>query len=407
LNWIRPFTLIAPPADKSHLVASRSYLTYSKAELRDKLERNPYSYLHVINPTGIGSSKVKRGTVPFFEHVRKRYLDFKSMGWLQLKGKNCIAIYRQSSEEHACTGIIGSLSLEGIRSGHLKLHEQTLKRREQLFAKYLHTVQCNAEPVLCAFDDGSIPEADAIQNRLTQHTDKRADLDFTTTDQIRHSVWILSEEESTDLAAAVQELSPLYLADGHHRVASSLALDSLDGATQHSSSLMAYIIPESQLLIRGYHRELIDVAWSAEHWDAALQRLQPYITAERICRTELSKPKAVGIVHLHTSGQSWVLSLRECSVDRVDAEIIQNRIFEGLFGIEDVRNDPKLRYIPGTMDSHQLIEHSDSRTESAIFEMHPVGTDQIKATADRGGFLPPKSSWVEPKLRSGLFIHEI
>ncbi len=407
MNWIRPFTLIAPPADKSHLVASRSYLTYSKAELRDKLERNPYSYLHVINPTGIGSSKVKRGTVPFFEHVRKRYLDFKSMGWLQLKGKNCIAIYRQSSEEHACTGIIGSLSLEGIRSGHLKLHEQTLKRREQLFAKYLHTVQCNAEPVLCAFDDGSIPEADAIQNRLTQHTDKRADLDFTTTDQIRHSVWILSEEESTDLAAAVQELSPLYLADGHHRVASSLALDSLDGATQHSSSLMAYIIPESQLLIRGYHRELIDVAWSAEHWDAALQRLQPYITAERISRTELSKPKAVGIVHLHTSGQSWVLSLRECSVDRVDAEIIQNRIFEGLFGIEDVRNDPKLRYIPGTMDSHQLIEHSDSRTESAIFEMHPVGTDQIKATADRGGFLPPKSSWVEPKLRSGLFIHEI
>jgi len=399
--------LIAPPADKSHLVASRSYLTYSKAELRDKLERNPYSYLHVINPTGIGSSKLKRGTVPFFEHVRKRYLDFKSMGWLQLKGKNCIAIYRQSSEEHACTGIIGSLSLEGIRSGHLKLHEQTLKRREQLFAKYLHTVQCNAEPVLCAFDDGSIPEADAIQNRLTQHTDKRADLDFTTTDQIRHSVWILSEEESTDLAAAVQELSPLYLADGHHRVASSLALDSLDGATQHCSSLMAYIIPESQLLIRGYHRELIDVAWSAEHWDAALQRLQPYITAERICRTELSKPKAVGIVHLHTSGQSWVLSLRECSVDRVDAEIIQNRIFEGLFGIEDVRNDPKLRYIPGTMDSHQLIEHSDSRTESAIFEMHPVGTDQIKATADRGGFLPPKSSWVEPKLRSGLFIHEI
>ncbi|MBL6865895.1 MAG: DUF1015 domain-containing protein [Flavobacteriales bacterium] len=407
MNWIRPFTLIAPPADKSHLVASRSYLTYSKAELRDKLERNPYSYLHVINPTGIGSSKVKRGTVPFFEHVRKRYLDFKSMGWLQLKGKNCIAIYRQSSEEHACTGIIGSLSIEGIRSGHLKLHEQTLKRREQLFAKYLHTVQCNAEPVLCSFDDGSIPEADAIQNRLTQHTDKRADLDFTTTDQIRHSVWILSEEESTDLAAVVQGLSPLYLADGHHRVASSLALDSLDGATQHSSSLMAYIIPESQLLIRGYHRELMDAAWSAEHWDAALQRLQPYITAERISRTELSKPKAVGTVHLHTGGQSWVLSLRECSVDCVDAEIIQNRIFEGLFGIEDARNNPKLRYIPGTMDSHQLIEHSDYRPESAIFEMHPVSTDQIKASADRGGFLPPKSSWVEPKLRSGLFIHEI
>lgn len=407
MNWIRPFTLIAPPADKAHLVASRSYLTYSKAELRDKLERNPYSYLHVIHPTGIGSSKVKRGTVPFFEYVRKRYLDFKSSGWLQFKGKNCIAIYRQSTEEHACTGIIGSLSLEGIRSGHLKLHEQTLKRREQLFAKYLHTVQCNAEPVLCAYDDSSVREADAIQNILNQHTEKRADLDFTTTDQIRHSVWILSEEESADLANVVQELSPLYLADGHHRVASSLALGSLDGATNHSSTLMAYIIPESQLLIRGYHRELKDVAWSAEQWEEALQRLKPHIASERISRTDLSKPNAVGIAHLHAAGQSWVLDLRESSVDCVDAEILQNRIFEGLFGIEDARNDPKLRYIPGTMDSQRLMEQSDIRTESAIFEMHPVGTDQIKATADRGGFLPPKSSWVEPKLRSGLFIHEI
>ena len=407
MNWIRPFTLIAPPADKSHLVASRSYLTYSKAELRDKLERNPYSYLHVINPTGIGSSKVKRGTAPFFEHVRKRYLAFKSSGWLQFKGKNCIAIYRQSTEEHTCTGIIGSLSLEGIRSGHLKLHEQTLKRREQLFAKYLHTVQCNAEPVLCAYDDKRIPEADAIQNILTQLIEKRADLDFTTTDQIRHSVWILSEEASTDLAAVVQGLSPLYLADGHHRVASSLALGSMDGASKDSSALMAYIIPESQLLIRGYHRELKDVAWSAEQWEEALHRLEPHIMAERISRTGLSKPNAIGTVHLHTGGQSWVLSLRESSLDCVDAEIIQNRIFEGLFGIEDARNDPKLSYIPGTMHSHQLIEHSDSRTESAIFEMHPVGTDQIKATANRGGFLPPKSSWVEPKLRSGLFIHEI
>jgi uncharacterized protein (DUF1015 family) len=170
---------------------------------------------------------------------------------------------------------------------------------------------------------------------------------------------------------------------------------------------MAYIIPESQLLIRGYHRELKDVAWSAEQWEEALQCLKPHIASERISRTDLSKPSAVGIVHLHAAGQSWVLDLRESSVNCVDAEIIQNRMFTGLFGIEDARNDPKLRYIPGTMDSQRLIEQSDSRTESAIFEMHPVGTDQIKATADRGGFLPPKSSWVEPKLRSGLFIHEI
>jgi uncharacterized protein (DUF1015 family) len=407
LNWIRPFTLIAPPGDKSHLVASRSYVTYSKAELRDKLDRNPYSYLHVINPTGIGSSKIKRGTKQFFELVRERYLEFKASGWLKFQGESCFAIYRQSSKEHTCTGIVASLSLDGIRNGQLKLHEQTLKKREQLFAKYLSTVQCNAEPVLCAFDDNKRAEAVEIQKMLGTLTQNRPAMDFTTTDQIRHSAWILSDEESQALAAKTQTLTPLYLADGHHRVASSLASENIKDSETTSSGLMAFIIPESELLIRGYHRALKDVDWSADRWDAALQALSPRISCHRRNREKLSDLNRVGTVHLHAAGESWVLKLNDSSLERVDAEILQTLIFQGLFGIEDARNDPKLTYIPGTMSSAELIAHCDEQTGRCIFEMSPMSSAQIKSTADRGGFLPPKSSWIEPKLRSGLFIHEI
>lgn len=399
--------MIAPPADKSHLVASRSYVTYSKAELRDKLDRNPYSYLHVINPTGIESSKIKRGTQAFFELVRERYLEFKASGWLNFQGESRFAIYRQSSKEHTCTGIVASLSLDGIRNGQLKLHEQTLKKREQLFARYLSTVHCNAEPVLCAFDDNKQTDAVEIQKTLSNLTQVRPDMDFTTTDQIRHSVWILSDEESQALAAKTQKLTPLYLADGHHRVASSLALENLGDSEAKSSGLMAFIIPESELVIRGYHRSLKDVDWSADRWDAELQGLSPFISCQRIKREKLSEPNRVGTIHLHAAGKSWVLKLNDSSLERVDADILQTHVFEGLFGIEDARNDPKLTYIPGTMSSAELIAHCDEQTDSCIFEMSPISSAQIKSTADRGGFLPPKSSWIEPKLRSGLFIHEI
>jgi len=407
LNWIRPFTLIAPPADKSHLVASRSYLTYSKAELRDKLDRNPYSYLHVINPTGIGSSKIKRGTAPFFDRVRERYLEFKVSGWLNFQGESRLAIYRQSSNEHTCTGIVASISLDGIRNGELKLHEQTLKRREQLFAKYLSKVQCNAEPVLCAYDDSALADANEIQKTLELHTSSRPDMDFTTTDQIRHSVWILSDAESAELSELAQSLTPLYLADGHHRVASSLALDDQQGSKKPSSGLMAFIIPESELLIRGYHRELKEVEWNTAQWEEALNSLKPHLSFQRKERNRLIEPTEVGTVHLHTASQSWKLTLNESSLERVDAEIIQTRIFEGLFGITDARNDPKLNYIPGTVSSKALIEQCENQPDRSIFEMSPISSDQIKSTANRGGFLPPKSSWIEPKLRSGLFIHEI
>ena len=407
MNWIRPFSLIAPPANKSHLVASRSYVTYSKGELRDKLERNPYSYLHVINPTGNGSKEVKRGTVPFFKKVKERYNDFKDKGWLLEHEGDRLVVYRQSTEQHTCTGIVAGLSIESIRAGKLKLHEQTLKRREQLFAKYLETVECNAEPVLCAFDDMSTTTADEVKRRIKTVAEQRPDMDFTTTDRIRHTLWILTNAESLALSDKVQGLSPLYLADGHHRVASSLILEEMESNKKGDATLMAYIIPESDLIIKGYHRGLKEVNWTSEEWEDALDKLSDSVDYVRLNRKDLAAPSRVGIIHLHTAECTWKITLKASSVDLVDAQILQTSVFEAVFGINDARNDPRLTYIPGTQNTSELLQQLSGQTNRVVFEMHPISTAQIKATADRSGFLPPKSSWIEPKLRSGLFIHEI
>ena len=170
---------------------------------------------------------------------------------------------------------------------------------------------------------------------------------------------------------------------------------------------MAYIIPESELIIKGYHRGLKDVNWTTEQWEDALDKLSDSMDYVRLNRKDLAAPSRVGVVHLHTTECTWKITLKASSVDLVDAQILQTSIFETVFSIKDARNDPRLTYIPGTQNTSELLQQLRGHTNRVVFEMHSISAAQIKATADRGGFLPPKSSWIEPKLRSGLFIHEI
>jgi len=170
---------------------------------------------------------------------------------------------------------------------------------------------------------------------------------------------------------------------------------------------MAYIIPESELIIKGYHRGLKEVNWTSEEWEDALDKLSDSVDYVRLNRKDLAAPSRVGIIHLHTAECTWKITLKASSVDLVDAQILQTSVFEAVFGINDARNDPRLTYIPGTQNTSELLQQLSGQTNRVVFEMHPISTAQIKATADRSGFLPPKSSWIEPKLRSGLFIHEI
>jgi uncharacterized protein (DUF1015 family) len=394
--------MILPARDKAHLVASRSYLTYGKAELRDKLERNPYSYLHVINPDGQQKIDAKRGTRPFYKWVKKGFDAFQDRGWIEAINSETLAVYRQTSDDHVCTGLVGLMDLAEVESGRLKLHEQTLRSREKLFATYLEEVGCNAEPILCAYPEDNMA-ASQIAAHLAMITAQRPDLDFSTTDRVRHTVWLLDTKQARLISKAADEIPVMYLADGHHRVASSLEL-AMQHPETNQQGLMSFAIPESELIIRGYHREMRKLSMTKGDWETLFQSLD----AEIICsplEASASGPAAFGTIHLHTSHGSWKWELRKPNIQDVDAGWLYRQVLEPYFQVADARKDARLHYLAGTESSEALMQRAKKYADRCIFELHPVTMEQLKLIADAGGTLPPKSTWIEPKLRTGLFIH--
>ena len=408
MTWFNPFRILVPSKDKPHLVASRSYVSYGKAELQDKLDRNPYSYLHVINPAGTGKAPFKRGSEAFYGLVRERFESFVAKGWLTADDEPSFAIYRLASEHHTCTGVVGILNVDGIRQGRLKLHEQTLEKREKLFAKYLDTVGCHAEPVLCMYPDGDAQGTDAATWMEAWTAAHRPDMDFSTTDRIRHTVWLVRAGEASDLEPLLNAIPAMYLADGHHRIASSLRLAEKYPDAHSKQHVLAYAVPASQLAIRPYHRVLRHPGWDVARWEEAFDTVSDCLSWQRI-EAGAPAPSSVGHVHVHTAEQSWALAWNKGlqTAGAVDADLLQEHLFQRIFGISDARNDPRLKYAPGTLDSAGLKAEYAGQPGQTLFELHSVTPEQLMHTADRGGFLPPKSTWIEPKLRSGLFIHDI
>lgn len=383
---VRSFRLLHPAADKVHLVASRSYLTYSPEELEDKLQRNPFSYLHVIHPEGaVGSVEP--------QSVRKALGSFMDRGWIVAAGQPGVAVYRQETESYRCTGWVVLLDRQAVENGMLRLHEKTLEAREAVFARYLSVVGCQAEPVLVARPAGAAPNA-ALDAGLRVIEAQRPDWDFTTADRVRHTVWLCGPRTSEAFAEGLAELPALYLADGHHRVASTLQVAEADG-------LLAYIIPEEELVVRAYHRAVAGGSLSPSEWLERLAARDDVAEVVPLGEEDLAFGE-IGV--LHATGR-WRIRLQGRDEQRVDAAWLETAVLTDVFGVADTRNDLRMRYLAGTEDRASLGKHAQAEPDWTFFELHPVPTGQIKAIADAHGTFPPKSTWIEPKLRSGMFLH--
>ena len=398
---VRPFRLVQPPRHLSHLVASRSYLSYEKSELQDKLERNPYSYLQVINPDAKKDIKGKRGTKPFFRAVRDEYDEFLAKGWLEGTGGPGYVIYRQTTPSKTYTGVICVLDLERAKNGDIKIHEQTLEKREELFVKYLENVRFHAEPILCARQTGHPGESKldlCIEEIIAS---SQATCDFSTTDRIRHSIWWVNKDVDSGLSEAMKEMDKVYLADGHHRLASSLKLMHRYSNEPGVDRILAYLIPSEELNILGFHREVLNWSGDMKKILAQISSLESVSKIDKL--EELNDEPHHGEIDLMFKGEVYRIFLTiDKTKERIDAQWLGEEVIEKLLGINDPRNNPNLKYIPGTESREDLA----NRKGNLVFYLHPIPVDQIMNTADAGGHLPPKSTWVEPKLRSGLFVYE-
>jgi len=382
---LKPFCGVLPTADKAHLVATRSYLTYSDYELRDKLARNPFSYLHVIHPTG---EQTPHGSE--MKPIRAAYESFLDRGWLQEDEAPNYYVLRQESALGSITGLIGLVPTHAVRDDRIKVHELTLSHREMLFANYLAQVGLNAEPALL----GHKP-SDQIEALTVKAATGRPDMDFTTADGTRHTLWRVANSSAQELEVAMADLEEVYIADGHHRVASSLRMADAHPTHTGAQHFMALLVPGNQLVFKGYHR---------------IVNLDGHALSPQQTRSALANLPEVQITDGHTEGRGHIqmkgalkgtLSVDLSAEDLSLPEWLQTRVLSPIFDIGQPRTDRRLKCV-----TDEELKAWKAQTGDLAFVMPPMDFDGLQAVADAQRHMPPKSTWIAPKLRSGLVLFD-
>lgn len=406
---IAPFKAIRPVRDKVHLVATRPYYSYKKNVLKAKLEDNPFTFLRIINPEFGSVVKTKPNSIERFNLVKERYANFIEEGILIQDETPRIYIYRQTKNGHAFTGIVAGASIEEYESDKIKKHEATLTSREAMFTAYLDIVGYNAEPVLLSYKGD-----DVIETMLWQFTSVRPEYEFTTTDRIKHELWVLSENDSLILKNAFDNVDATYIADGHHRSASSVRLfeerkKRNEGITKNSNYFLAFFVEETRLEILEFNRLVktlngykID---SFLHALKAVGNLTPIKGAE--------KPAEEHHITVCVHGNWFDFVPFEFYIDEnhpvksLDCDLLTELILRPILGIEDLKASDQIEFVPGNESLESMEQKINSGKFEVGFVLFPATIDQVKKVADHGMNMPPKSTWVEPKLRSGLTIYNI
>jgi len=409
MTKIAPFKAVRPVRDKVHLVATRPYYSYKKNVLKAKLEDNPYTFLRIINPEFGSTIKTKPNSKERFNLVSEKYKEFLADGILIKDELPHIYIYRQTKESHQFTGIVAGASVEEYENDLIKKHEATLTSREAMFTNYLDIVGYNAEPVLLSY-----PHDASIENLLEKYTSTRPEYEFTTTDRITHELWVLNTEESNQIIESFKNLPATYIADGHHRSASSAGLKKhriSQGTSKYPNEdyFLAYFIDENRLKILEFNRLVKNL--NGLTTQSFLNKLSKSFEIREL--KGASKPNQEHQITMCLEGFWFELNCKPEIIEAnhpvrsLDAEILTQSVLTPILGIQDLKTDENIEFISGA-ESLESFEDKIQKGKFAVgFVLFPISMEQVKKVADNKMIMPPKSTWVEPKMRSGLTIYNI
>ncbi|WP_299123590.1 DUF1015 domain-containing protein [uncultured Tenacibaculum sp.] len=408
---VKPFKAVRATRDKVAMVSSKSYEIYTSEMLNAKLAFNPYSFLHVINP-GYKYHKEDISGEQRFKLVHNRYLEFKEDKIFTQDEAPAFYIYQKTTPTNSFCGIIAATSVEDYHNDVIKKHEGTLRERELLFENYLKNTGFNSEPVLLTY-----PDNDVIESIIKKYQTERAEYEFSTTDKDHHLLWVVNEKNDIEqITKAFDNVDTLYIADGHHRSTSScllaknLAKDNPNHTGKEKyNSFMSYLLPESQLSIYEFNRFIKDLNGLTP--DEFLIELDTFFRIENRGQ-ELYRPKEKHHFSMYLNGEFYALYLRKSayeftdSLSRLDAQILYTTVLKPILGINDIRNASKIIYSQDKSDSLELKTKVDSGDFKISFGMLPTTIEELKSIVDSGKLMPPKTTYIEPKLRSALTIYE-
>jgi uncharacterized protein (DUF1015 family) len=408
---IVPFKAVRPTRDKVSLIAARSYDSYTEFEREARLRDNPFSFLQIVNP-GYRYHKEISGEERY-GLVKNRYQEFK---------EDCVFIQDEVPSLYMYKivdrvgqefkGIVAAASTQEYEQDIIKKHEDTLEFKEKIFVKYLKTVGFNAEPVLLTY-----PDNDRIQQIIASVMESRAEYEFTTTYRDTHYLWPVDNQSLLDEVIQIfSKMKSLYIADGHHRSSSSFLLaEELKQENQNHQGdesynyFMTYLIPESDLQINEYNRLINGLN--------GLSKEEFLIKLDSIYRIEnrgqeYYRPSKKHHFSMYLDNEFYSLYLRKNNydinnaLDALDTQILYTTILKPILGIEDLRNDQRIEYIHGKNDLASVKTAVDSGNFTVGFGLVPITISEMKQVADEGLKMPPKSTYIEPKLRSGVTIYE-
>ena len=405
---IHPYKALRPRPDIVGKVAAPPYDTVDTAESAELAKGNPMSFLH-INHSEID---LPAGTNLYANEVYTKAAEnlrnFKKNSWLVSESKPLMYLYAQTMGDHTQTGLVCCAHIDDYIQDVIKKHELTRKDKEDDRTKHTATINANIGPVFIAYRD-----VDAIRQILAPIPKKTAPIyDFVDELNVRHRVWTV-EDPAPVVKLFAEKVPVSYIADGHHRSASAVRVGSERRAAnpKHTGNeeynwFLAVIFPASELKILPYNRAVKDLnGLSPADFLAKIKTL--FTVTEK----PDPSPKSPRHVSMYLGGKWYGLSWPEVPsanpVDKLDVSTLQNRVLKPLLGIDDPRTNNRIKFIGGIRGPQELVKLVDQKGYAVAFSMYPTTVDQLMAIADAGQIMPPKSTWFEPKLRTGLLSHEL
>jgi uncharacterized protein (DUF1015 family) len=414
---IIPFKGVRPARDKVHLVTSRSFDSYNTHTLKDKLKFNPYSFLHIIKPDFGAVKKLKPNSPEHLEQVRAKYESFIKQEYLVEDEEKCLYVYQQKSHGNNYTGIMCCASVDDYFNNVIKVHEQTLGLREEKLKEYLKVVDLNAEPVCLTY-----PDDKQVEELIGDIQVSEPAFDFTTTDGCRHKLWpVYSAAVITAIVERFAAMDGIYIADGHHRSASSALLGKSRRAENPGASssagfnfFMSILIPFSQVRIFEFNRLVKDINGlsTVEFLSRVEQKFEVVKKGKKVYL-----PEEQHKFGMYLAEQWYELTVKpallkgESPVESLDARILSHHILSPILNISDLssRKSNRIGFIGGLEKdmASNLVKQVDSGKMKLAFTLFPTTVEQIVKVADAEEIMPPKSTWVEPKFRSGMVIYDL
>lgn len=411
---IKPFKGIRPPKEWIEQVASRPYDVLNSEEARAEAEGNEKSLYHIIKPEIDFPEGTDEHDPKVYEKAAENFRKFQEKGWLMQDDKPCYYVYAQTMNGKTQYGLVVGAYVPDYMNGVIKKHELTRRDKEEDRMKHVRVNNANIEPVFFAY-----PENEALDAIVAKYVADKPEYDFIAPgDGFGHTFWVIDKDE--DIAAITrlfENMSALYIADGHHRSAAA-ALVGAEKAKENPNHkgdeeynyFMAVCFPANQLTIIDYNRVVKDLngLTSAQFLEAVSRNFEIEEKGEN-----MYKPAAFHNFSLYLDSKWYSLTAKPGTYDDhdpigvLDVTISSNLILDEILGIKDLRSDKRIDFVGGIRGLGELKKRVDSGEMKVALALYPVSMKQLMDIADTGNIMPPKTTWFEPKLRSGLVIHKL